>query len=250
MIDIHTHVLPELDDGAKNQTESAEILQMLVEQGVNEIVFTPHYYGKKRPLEQFLKQREESLQKLETLLPEGLKTHLGAEVHMTGVNDPSDEALCALAIENSTCVLVEFPFTEKWQKSLLERLESFITDTGYTPIVAHIERYEAVRKNPALISELVKIGCLIQMNTTAFLDRHSRRFAYALLKHGLVHCLGTDTHDTQERKPDYAAAKAAVTAAGYASEWQRIQSYMRKMLAGDSLRITYEPVRKIFGRFV
>ena len=250
MIDIHTHVLPEMDDGAKNRTESAEILQMLVAQGVKELVFTPHYYGKKRPLEQFLLQREEARQKLAEVLPEGVKTRLGAEVHMTGVNDPPDEALCSLAIENSKCVLVEFPFTGKWQKSLLDRLEAFITDTGYTPIVAHIERYEAVRKNPSLISDFVKIGCLIQINTSAFLDRHSRQFAYALLRRGLVHCLGTDTHDSKERMPDYEAAKAAVVAAGYGSEWERVQSYMRKILAGDSLRITYEPVRKIFGRYV
>lgn len=249
MVDIHTHVLPDLDDGAKNERESAELLRQEQEQGVHEIVFTPHYYGKKRPLKEFVAQRQAALEKIREYIPEGMRFRLGAEIHMTGVNDPCDDVLCALAIEGTKCVLFEFPFTEKWNKSLLQRVNEFINDTDYIPVIAHIERYKEVRKNPAIVAKLVHMGCLVQVNTRAFLDKRTKRFAFALLKNGLVHCLGTDTHSPLMRAPDYAAAREAVEAAGYAKEWKRAQLHMRKLFDNESIRITYKPVKKFLGLY-
>lgn len=249
MIDIHTHVLPELDDGAKNERESAELLRQEREQGVSEIVFTPHYYGKKRPLREFVEQRKAALEKIRESIPEGMRFRLGAEIHVTGVNDPPDDVLCALAVEGTKCVLLEFPFTKKWGRGLLQRVNEFINETDYVPVVAHIERYKEAQKNPAIVAQLVQMGCLIQVNTHAFLDKRTKRFAFALLKNGLVHCLGTDTHSPLTRPPDYAAAKEAVERAGYAKEWKRIQRNMYKLLNDESIRITYKPVKKFLGLY-
>ena len=244
MIDMHTHILPQIDDGAKDLETAEKLLLVEETQGVREIVFTPHYYGQKRSLQQFLEQRNESVQTLQACIPPTLKCRLGAEVHITGVNDPSDDKLCALAIEGTRYVLMELPFTGRWNKSLFTRIESFIADTGYFPIIAHAERYERFRKNPFILNELVKKGCLIQLNTHAFLRKSTQRFAYALLKRGLVHCLGTDTHDTDNRIPDYASAKAAVIDAGYEHEWNEIQTNMHRILSGEILRVRYTPLRK------
>lgn len=245
MIDMHTHVLPDLDDGAKNEREAEAILKMVVEQGVREIVFTPHYYGKKRSATSFLEQRQKAYEKVRPFIPNGLKTRLGAEVHLSGVNDPTNDALCKLAIEGTKYVLVELPFTGRWNKRLRTRILEFIGDTDYTPIIAHIERYEEARKRPSSISAFVKAGCLIQLNTTAFLEKKTRRFAFTLLKHGLVHCLGTDTHNTDTRAPDYAQAKEAVYSAGYGAQWERIQRNMDKIFANESVCITCEAMRKV-----
>ncbi|MBQ8308914.1 MAG: hypothetical protein IJX96_03670 [Clostridia bacterium] len=250
MIDMHTHVLPDLDDGAKNEREAQAILEMELAQGVQEVVFTPHYYGKKRSVNDFLEQREKALQKIADRIPEGLKTRLGAEVRLTGVNDPSSDALCKLAIEGTKCVLVELPFTERWNQSLITRLSEFVGDTDYTPVIAHIERYQEVWKNPAIISAFVKMGCLIQVNTAAFLDKKMRKFAFALLKRGLVHCLGTDAHNADTRAPDYAKAKEAAYAAGYGKEWERVQRHMDKIFAGESVCITCEPIHKFLWWYV
>ncbi|MBQ8685491.1 MAG: hypothetical protein IJ514_04930 [Clostridia bacterium] len=249
MIDVHTHILPALDDGARTQEEAALLMEMEEKQGVKEVVFTPHYYGKKRSLEQFLVLREEAWSKLRPYMPSGVKKRLGAEVHLTGVNDPSDDALCALSIEGTSCVLVEFPFYTKWPKSLFVRLSRFIADTGYTPIVAHAERYRELLKNPSVATRLVEMGCLIQLNTRAFLEKTTRRFAFAMLKNGLVHCLGTDTHDTDSRAPDYQAARETVYAAGYGDKWQRVQTCMRDILDKRRVRQAYKPVRKFFCRY-
>ncbi len=247
MIDIHTHILPNIDDGADAMSVSAELLRLSADQGVKEIVFTPHYYGK-NTVEEFLAERNAAMQSIRELVPAGLKTRMGAEVLMTGVNDPSDEQLCALAIEGTKCVLVEFPYAGKLSQRLFDRLADFVSETGYSPIVAHIERYDEVLQNPAIASWLAKIGCFIQVNTSAFLEKHSRRFAFALLKHGLVHCVGTDAHDTGLRTSDYAEAQAAILKKGFADEWTEIQWCMGRMLAGEAVLKPYGQVRKI-GKF-
>ena len=246
MIDIHTHILPNMDDGASSVDVSAELLKMEAEQGVREIVLSPHYYGK-RTVEEFIALRQEALNKIRAVIPEGIKVRLGAEVLMTGINDPSDEALCALAIEGTKCVLLEFPFTLRWSPLLFDRVADFVLETGYTPIIAHTERYLEVIKNPSIVTQLVQMGCLIQVNSCAFIEKRTRRLALALIKHGLVHCLGTDAHDLDRRLPDYAEAKALIGKWGYASEWKEIQWQMGKILAGERVNKPYEKVKK-FGR--
>ena len=247
MIDVHTHILPNIDDGASSVSVSQQLLALEAEQGVKELVFTPHYYGK-RTVSEFLALRANAVDQIRIFMPEGMKFRSGAEVHLTGINDPSDEALCELAIEGTKCVLVEFPFSTAWSDRLLERVGSFIADTGYTPIVAHAERYAEVLSSPSVVFELVRMGCLIQLNTRAFLEKNTRRFAFALLKHGLAHCIGTDTHDTETRAPDYKAAEAAVCQAGYEAEWTELQWCMRMVLAGEAVRKPFSPVKK-FGKF-
>ena len=246
MIDMHTHVLPDLDDGAKNEQEAAKLLRLEYAQGVHELVFTPHYYGKKRSVERFLAERNKVADKLQEYVPTGMKTRLGAEVYLTGVNDPDNESLCALAIEGTKCVLVELPFDDRWSKNLLLKLYGFIADTGYQPIIAHVERYREIVKNPTLLNFLVKMGCYIQLNTGAFLDKHTRKLAFMLLKHGLVHCLGTDTHNETKRPPDYEQAQELVKAKGLSKEWTLVQTRMRQILNGERVENTCIPIKKVF----
>lgn len=244
MIDLHTHALPYIDDGASSPQVSAEILQMELEQGVHEVVFTPHYYGK-RSIDEFLKKRQKGLDSIKDLIPEGMRVRVGAEILLTGLNDPTDEAICALAIEGTKYVLLELPF-QKWRENLLERIADFIAETGYTPIIAHVERYVEVLKNPSILTYFTDLGCLIQVNTTAFLHKRLKGFAFALLKKGLVHCLGTDAHNTSTRGVDYAEAKNAILKKGMDAEWNGIQWCMQKVLKGESVLLPCQTVRK-FG---
>ncbi len=246
MIDMHTHVLPDLDDGAKNEQEAAKLMRLDYAQGVRELVFTPHYYGRKRSIERFLSQRAEAAEKIRAHVPAGLKTRLGAEVHLTGINDPDNESLCKLAIEGTKCVLVEFPFEERWHKNLLSKLFRFMADTGCRPIVAHIERYQEIARNPMLVNFLVEMGCFIQLNTGAFLEKRTQKLAFLLLKHGLVHCLGTDTHNEAERVPDYEKAKELVKEKGFSKEWTLVQTRMRQILRNQNVENSCTPIKKVF----
>jgi protein-tyrosine phosphatase len=121
-------------------------------------------------------------------------------------------------------------------------------DTDCVPIIAHVERYPEVIRHPALLSELTDMGCLLQVNTSSFLDKSTKGFVFALLKHGWVHCLGTDTHNMAERAPDYAAAKKAIEEAGYGDRFEQIQETMQAVWDNRSVKIAQaKPVKKFFG---
>ncbi len=251
MIDIHTHILPYMDDGAKDSETALRMLEMESEQGVSTLLFSPHYYGKRSSPKDFLEKRQEMYAHIQSRIPPTINTRLAAEVHYTGINPIENDDMCSLAIAGTEYVLVEFPFTAAWTASLMERLAQFVYDTGYTPIIAHVERYQEVRKNPAFLTELVKQGCLLQVNTGAFLDKKDRKFAFSLLEHGLVHCMGTDSHDAENRAPDYVQAKQVIEKAGCAGEFAQIQENMHCILENQAVEIpAYKPLKKFFGFYL
>ena len=129
-------------------------------------------------------------------------------------------------------------------------MEDFISSTDYIPVIAHVERYDEARKKPALLSALVDMGCLLQVNTQAFLKKEDSAMAFALLEHGLVHCLGTDTHNMQERPPEYTAAKEAIEEAGLYDRFEKIQENMLALLEDKPITVEKaKPVKKFLGLY-
>ena len=251
MIDFHTHILPHLDDGAKHTDMAKAMLEAECKQGVTDVVFTPHYYGRKHSPSQFLEKRNDAWEHLLPNVPEGLKTHLATEVHFTGVNVPEYDELCKLAIADTKYILIEFPFTNKWTHNLLDVLGDFISETGYTPIIAHVERYREILKRPAYISELIDMGCLLQVNASAFETKKEKSLAFALLKRGWIHCIGTDAHDMGVRKPNLLVAKTAMEGAGYKESWQTIQNTMQAILRGEEVKPQMDkPIKKFLGKYI
>ena len=249
MIDFHTHVLPGIDDGAESVEISLGLIQLELEQGVKQILFTPHYYGQKFSPERFLENRKKAFEKISERI-EGVKVKLAAEVHFSEEKIVSNSSLCRLAIENTKYILLELPFTASWTEKLWFRLRDFISDTGYTPIIAHVERYAEIRKNPAYLSVLADMGCLIQVNTRAFISEKTSNMALTMLKKGLVHCLGTDAHNLTDRAPDYAQAKSVIEQAGETGRFEKIQEIMQKILNGERVEIEpYQPMKRFLNRY-
>ncbi len=249
MVDIHTHILPHVDDGARSSEMAVKMLEMEKAEGVTSVVFTPHYYVKRSP-ESFLEKRNAAFERIQDKIPEGLDVHLGAEVHFTGINVPDFDELCTLAIGDTKYILLEFPFTGDWPNVLLDTLADFIAETGYTPIVAHVERYVRVLKKPAIVSRLVEMGCLIQVNAESFYRKDSKKFVAALLKHGLIHCVGTDAHDLSNRPPEHQKVKAVVEKLGCLAEWEKIQKNMENVIRGGQVCVEIgTPVKKFLGKY-
>ncbi len=249
MIDLHTHILPEIDDGASDKGVSQRQLENLSSQGVNTVVFTSHYYGRKRSPKQFLEARAAAFDKIKDLVPAGMETYLGAEVHFAKQMAAANDSLCSLAIGDTRYILTELPFTSAWDKGLWRRISEFIADTDYVPVIAHVERYNEARKKPSLLSALKDLGCLLQVNAAAFVEKNSKNMAFALLKHGLVDCIGTDTHNMGERSPaSYTQAKEAIETEGFSASFEQIQANMRALLEDRPVRREKtKPVKKIFG---
>ncbi len=249
MIDMHAHILPCIDDGAENEEVSLELIKREVAQGVDTIVFTPHYYGQKFSPERFLENRQKAFEKIQGKF-DGVNVKLGAEVYFSEEKIASTRSLCKLAIEGTKYILLELPLNTVWSEALWFRLQDFVYDTEYTPIIAHVERYAEINKNPKYLSVLADMGCLLQVNTHSFLDERSSQMAFTMLKKGLAHCLGTDTHNLEERAPDYAAAKSALLVAGEGARFEKIQENMRNILTGKTVEVgAYEPMKRFFKKF-
>lgn len=248
MIDFHSHVLPSIDDGARDAEEAKKMLETAKEQGVKTVLLTPHYYGQRRSPKQFLELRQQAYEEIKAVAPDGVSLVQAAEVHFAEDGVVSFADICSLAIENTKAVLIEFPFLAAWTKSPLEKIHDFVVETGYTPIIAHVERYQAFQKNPSLMTDFVEAGCLLQVNTETFLNKETKNFAFAMLKKGLVHCLGTDMHGAEDRKCDYALAKAAIEAED-AFAFECVQDIMQGVLNGETVRPEVGIMRRFMGKY-
>ena len=251
MTDLHTHILPCIDDGARSVEISLEMLKKEIEQGVKTVVFTPHYYGQKHSPEQFLERREKSYEMIKSpVAGMDITVRLGAEVYISSQEIASSNSLTPLAIEGANYILIELPLTTVWSKTLFKRLGEFIEKVDKIPIVAHVERYAEVKKHPEYLNVLANMGCLLQMNTSSFIDERTRKFAFLLLDKGLAHCLATDCHDLTNRPCDYMVAKSLFEEYGKGAEFDRLQQNMDVILSGGIVKTpTPAPIKRFFGKY-
>ncbi len=211
LVDLHCHILPCMDDGAKDIDSSLELLRAQAEQGVSEIVFTPHFEIRRETVDAFVLRREKAYAKLmNTGEPERLNIccKLGAEVYYS--SKLADVDLKPLCIADTPYLLIEFPMSQ-CPLGIDETLYH-IQQNGYLPIIAHPERYTYVRKDVKWLYDLVYSGNLVQINAEAFLqDTKTRRFVSKLLQNNLAHFISTDTHSISKRPPRLEAAIRMVT---------------------------------------
>lgn len=204
MIDIHSHILPCIDDGSKSVEESLKMLKELSNQGVNKVVATPHFYANHNSVDGFLESRDKSYNKLLPHLNNSLpKVILGAEVkYYEGISRL--ESLEKLRISNSKLLLLEMSM-QKWSEFTLRELLELSSRGDLTIVLAHIERYLRFQ-NKDTISRLVQSGIYIQSNADFFIDIFSRRKALQMLNNNEIHFIGSDCHNLEKRAPKVSLA--------------------------------------------
>lgn len=212
MLDVHSHILPGMDDGSASLEQSVAMLREEADQGILRVIATPHFYPRRESVESFLKRREAALTALREAmaqqedLPELL---MGAEVfYYTGMSDSPD--LRKLAIEGTNYILVEMPDGE-WAPRMYRELERVALQQGLTPIVAHIDRYIRPWRTKGIPQRLAMLPVLVQANGAFFLNRKTRFLAMKLLKKGYIHLLGSDAHNMTDRTPNLGAVKALLS---------------------------------------
>lgn len=192
IIDYHSHVLPGIDDGAKNIEESVEILDMMAKAGVKVLFCTPHFYPHKQSLEQFLDKRNKAFETLRPYLkPEHPELRLGAEVLLS--KSLSREELELLKLSGTDYVLIEMPYVH-FSQSIYDSLFEVADTHNVKVLVAHIERYlqyNSLDEVEELFSEDNTLG---QINCTSLRKFGLRRKCVKLLRHGCVQALGSDYH--------------------------------------------------------
>lgn len=209
MIDMHSHILPGMDDGSDSVETSLKMLEMLRSQGVTHVAATPHFYATNDEPEAFLRRRQASLESLswdENKIPCII---LGAEVaYFDGMSRCQE--LRELELGDTGLILVEMPFVD-WTSRMLEELDRISLELGLTPLLAHIERYRGSKQLRKFLPELERQGVAMQCNVDTFLSGKTRRWGLSMVKKGCIHFLGTDAHNLTTRPPRYAEAVKVIT---------------------------------------
>lgn len=203
-IDMHSHILPGVDDGAENMDMSMTMVDMAYNQGVRLMIATPHYYpGHMRYPKEHL---EEVYAQTISVIKEKYSDFtllLGNEIYYRDevVEKLKNRRIFTLA--DTRYVLLEFSTVAEYD--YVRKAVKKILDAGYYPILAHIERYSCLWKNEKGVKELIRMGAYMQINAENFeggFFSAERRYCTKLIQDGMVHFLGSDCHNTKRRSPN------------------------------------------------
>lgn len=205
MIDIHCHILPDLDDGAADMEEALEMAQIAAYSGVTHIIATPHFRGEPEALEMLedidrrYRQLREALERRS--IP--IELHRGAEILCTPQTPSLAREKLLPTLADTRYVLTEFYFNESF--SFMDVCLEKIAAAGYIPVVAHPERYEAVQWDPERLWSWADRGYVFQLNkgsVLGLLGHRAEQAAHGLLELGLAHLFASDAHSCERRTPN------------------------------------------------
>lgn len=197
MIDMHCHILNNIDDGSRSFSQSIEMAKKASDLGYTKIFATPHYIKDSlEPNKEDINLKIDELNK--TLLKEGINLliYVGNEVYFTDdvLEVISDKKIYTLG--NSKYVLIEFPLNGNIIN--LDNIMYSIIANGYIPIIAHPERYEFVKNDIESLKPLIEDGALLQINVasiTGYYGKHAKKTVKKLLKNNMITFIGTDAHN-------------------------------------------------------
>ncbi|MHB9096293.1 MAG: tyrosine-protein phosphatase [Syntrophales bacterium] len=241
MIDMHSHILPGLDDGAADWEQAIAMARIAVNDGITEMVCTPHWVlgkyenGREAIHRQFVEFEERLADKN---IP--LKIHAGAELRLdTSIPERLRSGELLTLDDGGRYILLELP-----EEILPENLPEFFWNlqmNNYHVILSHVERNPLIRENPQLLFTWVENGILAQVTAASLLADFSeeiREFAFSLVEHNLVHMLVTDTHSLRMRKPLLSAARHTIEARLGAEAAERmVCDTPRHILLGENVPV-------------
>ena len=242
MIDIHCHILPQVDDGSKSWDMSLEMCRMATDDGIEHIVATPHANERFQYNRQHLASNLEYLRVLAGHTP---RLTLGCDFHLSYEN-LQDVMLFPerYTIEGSRYLLAEL--SNYSVPAQIEEHFSKLLEKGLTPVITHPERNPIMQRTPQRILQWIELGCVIQVTGSALTGQWGEaawRTAQWLLKREAVHVLASDGHDTKRRPPLLSAARE--TAAGICGEevaHALVDGNPRAIISGQPLPYFPDPV--------
>lgn len=169
VIDFHSHILPGIDDGSKDVEMSMEMLRMALEQGVEIMLATPHFYASQQRIDDFLLNRQAALERLENRRNSfGPELKLGAEVAFFPGMSQADR-LEELLIEGSRVLLLEMPFTS-WSESTVDEVAELVKKRNMQVVLAHLDRYMGMTENRKQMARLLEWPIYVQINAESLLS--------------------------------------------------------------------------------
>ncbi len=207
MVDIHSHIINNVDDGSKSEEESVEILKELYHQGVTDVILTPHF--NKHKLDVLKEDAEEGFKRIKNLVAYhklNIDVHLGNEIYYKNnesfIEVMEKERYNTLAY--SQYFLLELSSVGKCE-DLSEGCYEVMME-NLVPVIAHVERYPYLfqETNYETLREVMKNGALLQLNCDNIINKDktdSYEFAHFLLENKVVSFVASDVHNMTSRKP-------------------------------------------------
>jgi protein-tyrosine phosphatase len=212
MIDIHSHIIHGLDDGAKTFEDTISMINMSYNEGIRSIIATPHYHEYFRyEMEQMESWFHVIVEKFAKDKP-GMNFYLGNECYL---DENLLEALLkgkCKTLAGSSYVLIEISYYTPTQMAKIMLTD--IMRNGYIPIIAHCERLVDNKDDLGKISELKSMGCLFQINSSVLLKPQKRwllRWIFTSLKNHTISFIASDSHDVIHRRPALKEAYSIVS---------------------------------------
>ncbi|WHH57521.1 CpsB/CapC family capsule biosynthesis tyrosine phosphatase [Petroclostridium sp. X23] len=243
-VDIHCHILPGIDDGAKDMDHAVEMCRIAEEEGIKEIIATPHFiegdlHNDKVVVQEKVKELMGVLEELHI----NVGIHPGNEVFITPnlVQLVKDGHVSSL--NHTKYILVEFPMM-----SIPDYAQDIFYDLqieGYTPIIAHPERNMIVAEKPDKLFEFISRGALAQVNSTSIsgiFGKKVKETALFLLKHNMVHFMATDAHTARGRSPKMNRALNVIQTQLGAKTADMLMYNNRSLLNGEDITVL-EPLK-------
>ena len=224
MIDFHSHILPQMDDGADCVQTSLSMLRASFQQGVDVIVSTSHFYADEDYPQRFLERRMKAFHTLQDAMllqaevfPEII---LGAEVlYFPGISQA--EELDGMMVGTSRCMLVEPPMAD-WTDSVLDEILQMGKNLKCRPVIAHVDRYMTYLEDDSLIDRVLERKMFVQVNAGYFLNPETTKNAMKHLKRGEIHLIGSDCHNMGKRAPNLGQARRLARAHGLLKEFEML----------------------------
>lgn len=199
MIDIHSHILPGVDDGSKSFEQSLAMLSGLSEQGITEIICTPHYIAETMQVSPRATNQKIIIKLRQKAANINIKIHLGNEIYI----DPKIADLIRnrqiSPLANSKYLLIELPMTGEFEQ--YEDIFLSLQNEGWKVILAHPERYQSFQNDFNKVLEMHQQGVLLQCNLGSFIGqygKHAKKTAQKIAKQRLIFCFGTDIHHERD----------------------------------------------------
>ena len=202
-VDLHSHIVPGVDDGSESMEETIKMLSMAYDEGVRTMYATSHFgSGKEKYDKTYLLEQLEKVKKAAADIgDEGIVILPGNEIYCRSDSIERLKNNEALTLNGTRYILVEFPYEIRFD-DLFDSLKKFIV-SGYVPILAHIERYGCLYKKYENIAQLKSTNVLMQVNCSSVIPKLDARASYIrkLIKDGMIDFLCSDCHSTDWRKP-------------------------------------------------
>lgn len=238
-IDIHCHILPGIDDGAKNYRVAVKMARMAVEAGISRMIVTPHYSEHGNLDHEEIFQCTEQLQERldEKSIP--IRLYPGNELLYSSSLLEEVKDGKALTLAGSDYVLLEFGIGS-FETTIQNAVEEF-RNAGYYPVIAHVERYDAFVNNLSFAVDIVKRGAYLQINSRSLEGSAGwkiKRFTRKLIKKNLVSFIATDSHEFKKRTPQFGKSiKWIEKKYGYKKVCEYLIKNPRKIIKNEKIEI-------------